>query len=262
MPSWKPPAWRLPAGVSPGLWEYLQSETVAQNYERYLVDSPLPGIDQGFLDEHLRDGGRVVDLGCGTGRSMLHLAARGCECVGVDLSGPMLIAAAGRFRASGLPVTLIRANVVELDCLKDGAFDYALCLFSTLGMIRGRAERRRALSHAARVLRPGGRLILHVHNRWSNLWQSGARGGLLRDLVSTWGSTHAPGDRYMPPHQGVANLYSHLYTWSELVSDLHAAGLRVIVRRLIGPGANGQVCWPWCFGRLRALGYLVVARKT
>jgi ubiquinone/menaquinone biosynthesis C-methylase UbiE len=255
----KPPDWQLPPGFSPGLWEYVHSESVARNYDRYLADSPLPTLDQAFLDQHVHGSGRVIDLGCGVGRSILHLARRGLECVGVDLSEPMLAEAARRCADAGLSIDLLRANLVELDCIQAAPFDHALCLFSTLGMIRGRLERQRVLAHAARVLRPGGQLLLHVHNRWSNLWQRGARRWLLDDWLASFQRTHEPGDRYMPSHQGVTGLFLHLYTWSELVRDLRRAGFSVTHRQLVSFGKTGRLSCPWLLGNLRALGFLVRA---
>ena len=61
------------------------------------------------------------------------------------------------------------SNLAELGCLAGGGFDHAACLFSTLGMVVGADVRRRVVGHAFRLLRPGGRFILHVHNRWFHL---------------------------------------------------------------------------------------------
>ena len=55
-------------------------------------------------------------------------------------------------------------------------------MFSTLGMIRGRAARKQALGEAVRILRPGGRLALHVHNLLLNLRDPQGRSWLLGQL--------------------------------------------------------------------------------
>jgi ubiquinone/menaquinone biosynthesis C-methylase UbiE len=96
--------------------------------------------------------------------------------LGVDLSEEMLRVAGEKAAAAGVVVHRLKANLVELDGLRDGGFDYAACLFSTLGMVHGLAERRRVLAHVHRLLKPGGVFVLHVHNRWFNVWSPGRPG--------------------------------------------------------------------------------------
>ena len=82
-----------------------------------------------------------------------------------------------------LPIERLRANLVELDCLADASVDYAVSLFSTLGMIHGRPNRQRALGHVRRMLKPGGVLVLHVHNFWYNLFDPGGPWWVLKILL-------------------------------------------------------------------------------
>src|SRR5262249_13250139 len=139
----------------------------------------------------------------------------GYSVLGVDLSLEMLKVARDKAKAAGATVHLLRANLTELDALAGSSFDYAACLFSTLGMVRGAAQRRRVVEHVFRLLRPGGRFILHVHNRWFNFWDSEGRRWLLRNLLASLLRRAPAGDRLMPVHQGVANLTLHLFTRRE-----------------------------------------------
>ena len=93
----------------------------------------------------------------------------GFPVVAVDLSRAMLRAVGGQGRGEGLALLGVEANLCRLGCFPDATFDYALSMFSTLGMIRGATARSRALAEAFRILRPGGRLALHAHNLWLNL---------------------------------------------------------------------------------------------
>ena len=135
-----------------------------------------------FVEEHCPRPGWLLDLGCGTGRLLIPFARRGYPVLGVDLSEEMLAVARDKADAAGVRVHLLHANLAELDGLRDGGFDYAACLFSTLGMVMGAANRRRVVGHAFRLLRPGGRFVLHVHNRWFNVWNGPGRAWLLRDV--------------------------------------------------------------------------------
>src|SRR5436305_11212262 len=130
-----PPAdWQLPPGVNRGLWDYLHDPAIARGYDARLAGTPLLEADRRFVERHCPRPGRLLDLGCGTGRLLLPFARRGYWVLGVDLSAPMLAVAREKAVAEGVGVHLVRANLAELDALGDGGFDYAACLFSTLGM--------------------------------------------------------------------------------------------------------------------------------
>lgn len=253
--------WQLPTGVSPGLWDYLHDEGIARGYEASLGDSPLVTVDKRFLEQVLQPPGRVLDMGCGTGRLTVPLAGRGFAVTGVDLSEEMLKVAAENLRRSAASADLLKANLVELDCLRDGSFDAAICMFSTLGMIAGAENRQRVLGNAHRLLRPGGLLVLHVHNRWHSFWNPVARWWLFKDLARSILPWHTPGDQIMPYHQGISNLYLHVFTRRETKRVLRAAGFRDIQITPIALRLDGKLRCPWWFGWLRAHGYFALARR-
>src|SRR5262245_53325830 len=203
------PDWQLPPGVNRGLWDYLHNAELAHTYDADLAGSSLLRVDLAFCEQYFDRPGRLLDLGCGTGRLLLPFARRGYWVLGVDLSEAMLKVAADKARAAGVAVNLLRANLVELDALAHGRFDYAACLFSTLGMIAGAEQRRRVVGHAFRLLRPGGKFILHVHNRWFSCWDRHGRRWLLADLFRRLWRRAAAGDRLMPAHDGLPPLTMH-----------------------------------------------------
>jgi SAM-dependent methyltransferase len=256
-----PADWQLPPGVTRGLWDYLHDRDLARNYDTALAASPLPAADVRFAEEHFPTPGRLIDLGCGTGRLLVPFACRGFWTLGVDLSAEMLRVAGEKAAVAGVSVRLLQANIVELDGLRDGSFDYAACLFSTLGMVTGAAERWRAVGHVYRLLRPGGCFVLHVHNRWFSFWDMQGRRWLTRDMLrSAMGKADA-GDRPMPVHQGIAGLSLHHYTRREAVRLLRGVGLRVREVRPVGLRGDGTLPRPWWFGWLRAYGYLIAAER-
>jgi SAM-dependent methyltransferase len=251
------PDWQLPPGTNRGLWDYAHDAGLARSYDGGLAGSPLLTVDVGFVERHCPGRGRLLDLGCGTGRLLVPFADRGWEVIGVDLSPAMLAVAQGKV---GPRAELVCGNLTQLP-FADGSFDAAACLFSTLGMVIGAEMRRRVLGHVARVLRPGGRFVLHVHNRWFNAWDRGGRAWLARDAVSAWWRRGEAGDRVMPVHQGIAGLTLHLFTRREAVGLVRGAGLRVLEVRPISLRADGRLRAPWWFGGLRAYGYLLAAER-
>jgi ubiquinone/menaquinone biosynthesis C-methylase UbiE len=243
------------------LWQYLHNDDIAQSYDEDLAGNSLAALDVRFVAERCPPPGRLVDLGCGTGRLLLHLARRGQRVLGVDLSAAMLRVTAEKARTASLAVDLIQANLVDLRCLDDGAFDYAACLFSTLGMVVGADQRRRVVQHVHRILRPGGLFVLHVHNRLFNLWQPKGWQWLLGDFCQSLLGRGTAGDRHMPAHGNMPQLTLHLFTRREALRLLREAGFTI---REVGPVSlhpDGKLRWPRCFGGLRTYGYLVAAEK-
>ena len=214
----------------------------SRNYDAGLVGVALPDVDRRFVEEHCPHPGWLLDLGCGTGRLLTPLAQRGYRVLGVDLSEEMLTVVRSKV---GAAIPLLRANITELNGIRDQTFDYAVCLFSTLGMVMGAENRRRMVAHVFRLLRPGGCFILHVHNRWFNVWNAAGRAWLLHN---GW----RRGDRVMPAHQGVAGLTLHLFTRGEASRLLTEAGFRVREIRSVSLRTDGRLPLPWWFGGLRA----------
>jgi SAM-dependent methyltransferase len=242
--------------VNRGLWDYVNDPILARDYDERLVGTPLLELDLRFAEHHFDRPGRLLDLGCGTGRLMIPFAQRGFQVLGVDLSEEMLRIVGEKAAAAGVVVDRLKANIVDLDGLADSCFDYAACLFSTLGMVSGDGERRRVVRHVRRLLRPGGTFVLHVHNYWFNLWDRQGRRWLIRDWFRAKG-----GDRPMPVHQGVAGLALHHFTRREALQLLAAAGFQIREVRPITLHSKAELPRPPLFAAIHAYGYLIAARS-
>jgi SAM-dependent methyltransferase len=256
-----PADWQLPNGVTRALWDYCHDPANARNYDAALHGTPLLNVDLSFVLEHCRPSGKIIDLGCGTGRLAIMLARHGYHPVGVDLAPEMLKVLGEKAAAEGLTIPRVCANLVDLDMFANEAFDHAACLFSTLGLVAGAEARRRVVAHAYRLLRPGGVFVLHVHNRWFNFWTGSGRSLLAREMLASWLGRSDGGDYAMPPHQGVGRLTIHLFTRGEIARLLRSCGFAITEVRPLSLREDGRLTWAWWFGRLRSYGYLIAARK-
>jgi SAM-dependent methyltransferase len=100
-------------------------------------------------------GGRVLDLGVGTGRLAVTMALAGLRVVGVDSCAAML----GRLDATS-GVTAILG--VMVDDLPDGPFDAALVAYNTIFNLLDATTQQRCFAEVADRLRPGGAFVVEV----------------------------------------------------------------------------------------------------
>jgi SAM-dependent methyltransferase len=240
------PDWQLPAGVDRGLHDYMNSEEMVSRYDAGMAVSPLSRTDEDFCRSAFPEVGRLLDLGCGTGRLTAAFAPRGYDCVGIDLSEPMLEAA--RQRPENAAVRFVLGNLVDLEELVSPGFDYAACLFSTFGMIRGEKYRARFLSAVASRLKPGGVFVLHAHNRW------------YRGVPWSWRSLRT-GEFTMPQAYGGAPLTLRHFGWPELKRLIRDSGFSLEKALSLTVLSHEPLTAPGLLGRVRAYGYLLQCRK-
>jgi SAM-dependent methyltransferase len=256
-----PPSWRLPEGVDTPLWEYTHTPRLAAEEDAYFADHPLFRADVRALDAHFVVPGRLVDLGCGTGRHAIRFASRGFSVAAVDLARPMLEMVGSQARAAGVELLRVESNLCRLSCFPDQVFDYALSMFSTLGMIRGQESRRRALAEAGRILRTGGRLALHAHNFWLNLRDSQGRAWLRSQAWQALVDRRLVGDRRMT-YRGIPGMRVHLYRWGELKRAVRNAGFRIDEVLPLDEISSTTIALPWLAHSLRAGGWIVFATRV
>ena len=127
-------------------WDEIRSLYVDDAEVEALLLELLP---PGGVGDHL-------DIGTGTGRILELLASRSGRSLGIDLSHEMLLVARSKLERAGLRNCAVRHGDMYQLPIASEAFDLV-----TLHQVLHYAERPEAvIAEAARVLRPGGRLVL------------------------------------------------------------------------------------------------------
>jgi SAM-dependent methyltransferase len=107
-----------------------------------------------------QDRGRALDFGCGVGRVTAPLSRRFDEVVGLDISESM-VASARKLHAARTNCTFEVQRSDDLAHYPDGSFDLVLCVL-VLQHLSTRQAILRYLAEFARVLRPGGALVVQL----------------------------------------------------------------------------------------------------
>lgn len=157
-----------------GSWDGAQGAFWAAQADRF--DRSVARYDAPFLAAaDLRPGDRVLDVGCGTGRTTrdaARVAVRG-SALGVDLSAAMLDVARRRAADEGLAHVRFEQADAQVARFPAEGFDVALSRTGAMFF----ADPVAALANVGRALVPGGRLVLLV-------WQAAAANEWITEITT------------------------------------------------------------------------------
>jgi len=141
-------------------------EAVAPDYDRQIDFFERVQFGGGREWVCSRATGRVLEVAIGTGRN-LPFYPPGVAITGIELSPAMLAIARRRAAELGLEVELYEGDAQALP-FAGALFDTVVCTLSLCAI----PDHASAIAEMARVLRPGGRLLLldHIGSRWWPVW--------------------------------------------------------------------------------------------
>src|SRR5215208_5974965 len=149
-------------------------------YDLFPFDADLPL----YLELAAGQGGRVLELACGSGRVLVPLVRAGHRVVGLDASPHMLTRTREKLQSAGFGdagrVRLIQGDMRAFEL--DELFDLAVIAAKSFAYLVTRADQQRALAATAAHLRPGGLLVLDLLHP-SPTWLLEPPGSLRQDLV-------------------------------------------------------------------------------
>lgn len=174
--------------------------------------------------------GAALELGCGTGPMSRWLHGRGWDVTGMDIS-PTAIALAEE-QSSDLPIRFFQGNGAHMADVGDASMDLALdgqCLHCLVA----EEDREGFFRNAARVLRPGGCLVLITMVRPLLRAEFRQTHGFLRNNrvympapgAEDYAGLLLEGDRRWIPTRYLAH-------WREILGTLKASGFKPLLMRL------------------------------
>jgi len=140
------------------MWEFreeLYGEKIHEVYDRYYGE-----VAQGVIDrlEELARGGRVLELGIGTGRVALPLQERGIEIHGIDASPSMVEKLRAKPGGESIPVTINDFAEVEAE----GKFQLIYVVFNTFFALLTQDKQCRCFQQVAEKLTPEGVFLVEA----------------------------------------------------------------------------------------------------
>lgn len=155
-------------------------------YPEYVLDGMPPGVSESFTGAgnphaHVRPapGCTLLDLGCGAGLDLCVYAGSVTgtgRVIGVDLSERMISKARKNCELLGITWAEFFCSGVESIPIESETVD----LVTANGILNLSPDKDAVLLEAARVLRPGGRMI------FSEIVLAEALGGVSRDSIDDW----------------------------------------------------------------------------
>jgi len=114
--------------------------------------------------------GRVLELGCGTGRITVPVARAGADLVGIDRSSEMLARGRKRLRQARQRAQLVRGDIRDLPFRRRPGFRLVMAPYGILQSLTREKDLKATLDSVARVLSPGGLFVVDLVPdlpRWS-----------------------------------------------------------------------------------------------
>jgi SAM-dependent methyltransferase len=135
-------------------------EEVASRYDVDAADMFDPAVVEPAVDflAGLAGDGAALELGIGTGRIALPLAARGVRVHGIDLSEAMVARLRAKPGADGIGVTIGDFATTRVE----GTFSLAYVVFNTIGNLTTQDEQVACFENVAAHLEPGGCFVIEL----------------------------------------------------------------------------------------------------
>ncbi len=205
---------------------------VLNAYKEFSEKGFLPQ-EKNLIEQYFRKPGRLIDIGCGGGRTAKLFSGMGYDTYGLELVKPM-IGIAEKY-TSGIKnrPAFIQGNAVSIP-FESNSFDYAFVGYNSWEHIPFNRNRQLFFHETARVMKPDGLLYISFHsrNRWFiNLRQLFEQIKNYLSLKKNYGAEF--GDRILSGFSKIdkgeyTNIYLHVSSPGEVKKHLVNNGFEII----------------------------------
>lgn len=152
-------------------------------------DPEMDASQRAWLTLSIQSHHKVLDLGCGAGRTLVPMAGTGAHCTGVDCDGAALATCQMSLEDQGCHADLIEADFLSWLPSVEDTWDLVCCLGNTFCLLWQIDQAVEFLESVREHLAPGGRLVVDdiPGDLWPEVtqgrWQEGIDPGSGRQLV-------------------------------------------------------------------------------
>jgi len=208
---------------------------IANHYSETRKKKLWPAIKK--LVENVKDGDKVLDVGCGSGKLLDALQEKDISYIGTDPCKGLLENAKNRYKKEGRlkkeKIKFIQNDILNLGDIPQTKFDHAFVI-AVLQHIPSNDLQIKALKQLKNKIKPDGKIVLSVWNMWSKAWEKkkfkqkiwkffflkmiGKNKMDFGDVLFDWKS---------PEGENVSKRYYHAFRKRELKKISKKAGLKI-----------------------------------
>lgn len=154
-------------------------------YDRLMTDAPYQAWQE-FARNRILSGGKVLDLGCGTGTLTIELSRAGYDVTGLDLSGDMLAVAQNKAQEQRTSVNFIQQDMRELTGFD--RLDGVTLFCDGLNYLMDERDVFEVFRRVFDSLREGGVFAFDVHSpyKMTEIFAGGLFGENAEDISYLW----------------------------------------------------------------------------
>ena len=197
-----------------------------ERFSRSPIDAVSLFIHTHYLQQFVKPGSRVLDIGAGPGRFTQVLAEMGCRVVAADISPIQLELHRKHAQELGFDGAVedrFQLDICDMGCFESESFDAVVCYGGPLSYVFDQALP--ALQGCVRICRRGGHVLTSVMSLWGAAHRY-LRGALAVPPQSNRKITDT-GD-LIPQNWDGATHHCHMFRSSELRQLARQAGLTVV----------------------------------